>query len=443
MPDAHKNFAYSTITVAPSPATSGTSLTVFTGQGGLFPAPPFNAVVWPTASNPLASNAEIVRVTAIAGDVFTIVRTQESTTARSIILGDNIAASVTAKTLTDVEQAIAGLGDVFGPASSTNEVIAVFDGTTGKLLKVGSKTIAAILLDAAADAATKADAAEADAIAAAAADATTKSNAAQAAAIAAAAADATTKANAAQSAAAADATSKANAAQAAAIAASQPLATVLSNTTAAFTSAQETKLAGIAPGATVNSSDAALLDRANHTGTQSADTITDGATNKAFLATERTKLAGIATGATANSSDAALLNRANHTGTQAAGTITGLAAVATSGLKSDVGLGSVDNTADAAKPVSTAQAAADTAAQSAAIAAAALDATSKANAAQAAAVQRANHTGTQSADTLTDGTTNKVFLATERTKLTALRVITSGTAAPSGGVDGDIYLQYT
>jgi hypothetical protein len=58
------------------------------------------------------------------------------------------------------------------------------------------------------------------------------------------------------------------------------------------------------------------LARANHTGTQSADTLTDGTTNKAFLATERTKLAGVATGATANSADAVLLARANHTGTQ-------------------------------------------------------------------------------------------------------------------------------
>ncbi len=39
--------------------------------------------------------------------------------------------------------------------------------------------------------------------------------------------------------------------------------------------AQVTKLAGIAAGATVNSSDAALLDRANHTGTQLAATISD------------------------------------------------------------------------------------------------------------------------------------------------------------------------
>jgi hypothetical protein len=69
--------------------------------------------------------------------------------------------------------------------------------------------------------------------------------------------------------------------------------------------------------------DNATADRArsNHTGTHSADTLTDGTTNKAFLATERTKLAGVATGATANSSDATLLARANHTGTQSASTI--------------------------------------------------------------------------------------------------------------------------
>lgn len=53
--------------------------------------------------------------------------------------------------------------------------------------------------------------------------------------------------------------------------------------------------------------------------------------------------------AAANTADRA---RANHTGTQPVSTITGLAAVATSGLKADVGLGNVDNTADSAKPVS-------------------------------------------------------------------------------------------
>ena len=42
-----------------------------------------------------------------------------------------------------------------------------------------------------------------------------------------------------------------------------------------------------------------------------------------------TKLAGIASGATANSSDATLLDRGNHTGTQGVGTITGLGSAAT------------------------------------------------------------------------------------------------------------------
>jgi len=62
--------------------------------------------------------------------------------------------------------------------------------------------------------------------------------------------------------------------------------------------------------------------RANHTGTQSADTLVDGTTNKAFLATKRTKLAGVATGATANATDAQLRDRSTHTGTQSADSLT-------------------------------------------------------------------------------------------------------------------------
>lgn len=127
-------------------------------------------------------------------------------------------------------------------------------------------------------------------------------------------------------------------------------------------------------------------------------TIPAGSTTNAslLLPADKTKLDGVATGATANSSDATLLNRANHTGTQSAGTITGLATVATTGayadltgkptiptltsqltndsgflttnavssvagktgvvtlVKADVGLGNVDNTSDANKPISTA-----------------------------------------------------------------------------------------
>lgn len=47
----------------------------------------------------------------------------------------------------------------------------------------------------------------------------------------------------------------------------------------------------------------------------------------------------VADGATANASDAALRDRATHTGTQGAGSITGLAAVATTGSAADLGAG--------------------------------------------------------------------------------------------------------
>jgi len=59
-------------------------------------------------------------------------------------------------------------------------------------------------------------------------------------------------------------------------------------------------------------------------------------TTAAFTTAQETKLAGVATGATANATDAALRDRATHTGTQAAGTITGLATVATTGAYADL-----------------------------------------------------------------------------------------------------------
>lgn len=49
-----------------------------------------------------------------------------------------------------------------------------------------------------------------------------------------------------------------------------------------------------------------------------------GLSTEDYSSAEKTKLSGIASGATANSSDAALLARANHTGSQAISTITGL-----------------------------------------------------------------------------------------------------------------------
>jgi hypothetical protein len=107
MADANKNFAYSTVATAPSPAASGTSLVVTASEGALFPATPFNATVWPAGVLPSAANAEIVRVTNRSTDTLTITRTQEGTSARTIIVNDQIAASITNKTLTDIAAEIA------------------------------------------------------------------------------------------------------------------------------------------------------------------------------------------------------------------------------------------------------------------------------------------------------------------------------------------------
>ncbi len=68
------------------------------------------------------------------------------------------------------------------------------------------------------------------------------------------------------------------------LAAKQPASTILTNTTASFTSVQQTKLAGIATGATANLSDATLLGRANHTGTQAQSTVTNLVSDLAALA---------------------------------------------------------------------------------------------------------------------------------------------------------------
>jgi hypothetical protein len=100
--DNYKDFAQSTVAVAPVPATTDTKLTVKPGDGAKFPEPPFNAVVAPVNTVPVDENAEQLRVTAIEGDVFTIERRQAGSLPRGILAGDQIFAGVTAKTIADL-----------------------------------------------------------------------------------------------------------------------------------------------------------------------------------------------------------------------------------------------------------------------------------------------------------------------------------------------------
>ncbi len=129
--DPKANFASSHVVTAPSPATSGTSLTVTSGQGARFPDPGaqgYNVIVWPTGAIPTSANTEIVRVISKSTDTFTIERTQEATSARTIITGDQIAQSITAKSITDVEDAIIGGGSI--PGGSNTQVQYNISGTS-------------------------------------------------------------------------------------------------------------------------------------------------------------------------------------------------------------------------------------------------------------------------------------------------------------------------
>lgn len=172
---------------------------------------------------------------------------------------------------------------------------------------------------------------------------------------------------------------------------------VLDATTASFTTADETKLDGIASGATANDTDANLKNRANHTGTQDVSTITglaDVATSGDYNDLSNTpdlsvfdELEQFATSAgfpaTGNSAkfylaqDSGILYRwggssyVEISASLALGETSSTAyrgdrgktaydhSQLTSGnphnvSKTDVGLGNVDNTSDANKPISTA-----------------------------------------------------------------------------------------
>jgi hypothetical protein len=112
-----KNNSRSLVATAPSPATSGTSLVVTGGTGADFPAPGngFWATIWDAATyaDPTDdANMEIVLVTARATDTFTITRAQQSTAARTVVVGDAIAVLWTAQNVDDITTAITAIETV-------------------------------------------------------------------------------------------------------------------------------------------------------------------------------------------------------------------------------------------------------------------------------------------------------------------------------------------
>jgi hypothetical protein len=160
--DQHPLFAYSTVAVAPSPATTGGSLDVASsGDGALF-APGasggVNAVVWPAGARPLVSNAEIVRITGRSGATLTLDtsggRNKEGTSSRTIVVGDQIAIAITPKALTDIQSFLDdhdaahkhGGSDEIATATAGANAIPKADGS-GKLdswISAASDTVAGI-----------------------------------------------------------------------------------------------------------------------------------------------------------------------------------------------------------------------------------------------------------------------------------------------------------
>lgn len=116
-------------TLASGISDVATSLTVASGNGAEFPNP--TSPDYFLATLEAGETREIVKVTARATDTFTVVRAQEGTAAVAWSSGDKIELRLTAGALQEF---------VVGPASSTDSVPALYDGTTGKLLKNSTPT---------------------------------------------------------------------------------------------------------------------------------------------------------------------------------------------------------------------------------------------------------------------------------------------------------------
>lgn len=85
-----ENLALGYVKTAPSPATTGTSLTLETNEGSRFPTTTtasFYVTLMPADEHPNSDNSEVVEVTDRTGDVLTIVREQRGTTAQNVSVG--------------------------------------------------------------------------------------------------------------------------------------------------------------------------------------------------------------------------------------------------------------------------------------------------------------------------------------------------------------------
>lgn len=121
--------------LASSITTSSTTITVTTGSGALFPAISGGNYFYATLTDS-SNNLEIVKVTARATDVLTVVRAQEGTTARAYAAADKIELRVTAAGMNSLAQL--GLDNTFTGVNTFTTPIAAGSGGTGVTTSTGS-----------------------------------------------------------------------------------------------------------------------------------------------------------------------------------------------------------------------------------------------------------------------------------------------------------------
>ena len=119
----------STTLLANTPSTSGTTFEATAGEGNRFPTPDFYGVVYPSGVYPTFDNAEIVKVTAVSTDDFTVTRAQLGTSAQDVQSGWRFSHTLITDDFPNL------------PSSSTDNAIVRFDGTTGRGLQNSSVTV--------------------------------------------------------------------------------------------------------------------------------------------------------------------------------------------------------------------------------------------------------------------------------------------------------------
>ena len=246
----------------------------------------------------------------------------------------------------------------------------------------------------------------------------------------------------------------------------------------------KTKLDGVSSGATANATDAQLRDRTTHTGTQAISTVSglqtalDGKQPTGDYATNTTLTNGLATKANVSHThviadvtnlQTSLDGKAPLVHTHVIADVTGLQTALnakeptiTSGTtaqyfrgdktfqtldKSAVGLSNVDNTSDLNKPISSATQTALNAKQNT-ITTGTISQYFRGDLSittlDKSAVGLANVDNTSDANKPVSTATQTALNAKENTlNADQKRKVTVSTSAPSGGVDGDIWLQYT